>query len=224
MNSTIKRTQCLYFGVVLSLALAAAPALADRDRDAFDGVYSGATMGYGSLENRYRFERNDDVVDLIDRSSADGFRQGVFLGSGRFFDRTYIGVEGEVGLGTHDHRAVFDSMTRMFQSEVDSSYGLGLRLGYLWSPRTLLYGQAGWQRTRMDYQFDGSDSSATGRENLEGYRLSLGTELTLQSDIFFRFDYSFTTYNEEQVDLGDGDRIYLDPTENLFRVGVGYRF
>lgn len=200
-------------------------AAAQMETRHFDGVYSGATMGYGAIQPDYRFERDDEVVDLIDRASADGFRQGVFLGSGRFFNRTYVGLEGEFGLGTHDHRAEFDSMTRMFESEIDSSYGVGLRLGYLWSPGTLIYGQAGWQRARMDYRFqEASGSAASGRQDFEGYRLTFGTELGFHTNFFFRFDYSITSYGEQRIDLGDGDRALVDPTENLFRIGIGYRF
>jgi outer membrane autotransporter protein len=98
-----------------------------------------------------------------------------------------------------------------------------VRAGYVLNDAVLLYGRAGVVNSWFDneYSFAGSDVDRTKSEL--GLRVGAGVEFALSNNVTMRLDYTRTDYGSYEVDYGSGVESF-DNAENLFRVGISYRF
>ena len=215
---------------------AGAPA-APRPQGAFSGFYLGAQLGYGALTSSTSGLRGIGEGEGVgtDDASMGGFgaSYGLFAGWGTEIDNWYLGVEFDGGDNDADwyHKKGTDKAPTAYVDK-DSSYGLSARVGYLLDGG-LVYGKLGVVQTDFHSHFTVNQFAATGafdqNHSETGTRFGLGLEIPASRNLFLRTDYSVTRYDEykgpHQVnDTGDTASETFDNHDNVFSLGIGWRF
>ncbi len=191
----------------------------------WSGYYAGVQVGHQTLNADTDGVRGPGI-DLGEFSGAGGMF-GLFGGYGRDFGRWYLGAELEAETSEADlfHRKAKDS-SRTFSFGREDAYGLALRGGYRLASGTLVYGRLGAVRADFDtfYTINDEPFNAFNREQSEtGLRYGLGADIPAGEHLFLRMDYSYTTYDDFAADIvteAEG----IEPSEDLFRLGLGWRF
>lgn len=210
-------------------------------------LYMGAQMGYQSTDVEYSDKYSyvngsfsDSYTETTDYS-VDGVAGGLFAGA-KFYVSEGLYIAPEVNLGTSSADGGYregyrnsDGATSSFEIEAEAgkSYGFGVLLGKDLTANTSIYGRLGYQRTEYELTVSGTGfSSESDDETFGGIRYGLGLETAMTSNLALRLDWSLTDYSDESYsestpDGFGGTDTYtqtFDPTENLFQVGVSYRF
>jgi len=86
------------------------------------------------------------------------------------------------------------------------------RLGYALSPKTLIYGKAGW--ASQSYNIESSNGQAFDKKS-DGLRLGAGIEQKLTSNVYAKAEYRYTSYG----DVGN-----LKNDRHQLLTGIGVRF
>lgn len=180
----------------------------------FTGIYVGGSTGLSNYGVELNYE--DDYIDGL---SAAGFNQfGIFAGTGAAHRNIYYGVEANLGI----HNADFSSEIGddfSFESDIEETYGVTGKLGYVSFDNILTYVLFGWQWTNIDSTIRINGDEYSDDKEFDGLSLGAGVEHQLSEGIFFRGEYSYTLYGEESIDEVD-----IDPHGVNFRLSMGYRF
>src|SRR5262245_31077504 len=109
-----------------------------------------------------------------------------------------------------------DISTRVGADDVDQvySWSIGARLGGLITPKTLLYGTAGYTQTELEGGLDGT---------ADGYFVGAGLEHVLRDNWTSKFEYRYSEF-EADVVSGGNDAGDADLTSHSGRVVLTYRF
>lgn len=204
-------------------------------REPVRGFYAGAHAGHGSLDSQLDGQHVDSGAGPYPFTGAFGEMGGVygfFAGYGLNYGRWYGGVELEADenrMRWMHARETGGSGGRDFSVEKKSDYGASLRLGYTLRTGTLLYARAGVVRGRFNTTWakGGSSSADVDRsDTMGGARYGLGAEVPVWESGFVRFDYTRTDYKPYGFTTthGSPDQMSFDNRENLFRLGMGFRF
>jgi outer membrane immunogenic protein len=178
------------------------------------GFYLGGAVGYGlgftSLS----------AVQVPEAGTSDiGLRgvQGVVsLGyDWRLGPRWVVGAFADYAFSEIEADAGTISVT------IDNQWAVGGRLGYLLSPTTLLYGNAGY--TQADFLLRDSFSPDFNiAEALRGVFVGGGIEHAVSRTISLKLEYRFSSY--DPFDVNTGEALALDNEVHSVRVGVNWRF
>lgn len=239
---------------LMMLASSAALLGASASAVAAPELYLGAQMGYQSTDLEYTqgFSFVDSVSSSSGSSTADfsvdGVAGGIFAGA-KFYVRESLYLATEVNLGTSnadggiregssfeiDDGTFSDSgsSSSSINAEAGKSYGFGVLLGKDLTPSTSIYGRLGYQRTEYELTASGTGlDTVSDDETFGGIRYGIGLETAMTNNLALRLDWSLTDYSDEgysesfQNDFGGTETgsFSFDPTENLFQVGLSYRF
>lgn len=175
----------------------------------FDGVYAGASGGYGIGV----IELGGGGVDsLIGSRGLDG---QAYVGYGTSFDAFYVGIEGAVGYSGIVHESSAGGTT--INGNARESYGVYGRLGFSPAENNLLYGIAGLGYTNWEF----TDGSNTDKYDVISYRLGVGTQQVVTENVFARLSVDFDIAKDPIQFAGGGDFL---PVNQTARVGLGFRF
>jgi outer membrane immunogenic protein len=195
----------LILGVAAALMLSAGQAAADglpdrgvvRGPDGpvggtwnWTGFYVGVGIGGGALDlNNAGDELDGDgifgtVALGYDRQFGPGLVAGVFAD----YDFSDISAEG------FDH---------------NYSWSIGGRLGGLITPRTLLYGTAGYTQAEFE-------DAANDAETFDGYFVGAGIEHMLRENWTLKLEYRYSDY--------EADDVVADAELHTARVVLSYKF
>lgn len=189
----------------------------------FSGPYLGGQVGYGGFATRNRGARNAPSILTVDRAGHGG-TGGLFGGYGiQPLDNIYLGVEGEAELSYADWNIERDPTGRIYGAQKDWTVGGALRAGYIFNDVVMLYGRAGGVLSQIDTDYARGATDLSQKDTLSGLRYGVGMEVGASDNMFVRMDYSYTDYDEYNVDYGSGVDSF-NPTESMMRIGVGYRF
>jgi hypothetical protein len=222
------------------------PALATLPPSKLQGFYVGGALGHDTLNTKLTGTQYDsggtegpyDFYGDFANSNAEG---GIFAGYGFTLNRIYLGLELEAeaaNFGWYQERTVAGEGGRDFAEEKRSSYGAGLRVGYILNNGSLLYARAGKVRSRFITTYNkgagsGNPSPWINRlDKLDGTRIGFGAEVPAYRNAFVRMDYSYTKYDSFSFvttnGIGSGtpnpDAMTFQDNENLFSLGLGLRF
>lgn len=202
-------------GVSLALALGMSVTGATYAASAFDGPYVGAQIGYSVYD--FKLTTPSETIDGVSGRGADG---GVYAGWGMLFSPTYYGgVEAEYSWSGAKHETTSPGASGEIKDK--DNFGLSARLGWLPSSNVMLYGRAGWQRASLDYSGNVAGiGAATINKDHDGFRLGVGTDVAMAGNWLMRLEYDHTWYNKETLAPGAES----EPRNDLFRVGVAYKF
>jgi opacity protein-like surface antigen len=211
------------------------PAVATRPASELRGLYMGANLGHGTLGTRLTGTHDIGAGDYAFTGdfARTGFTGGVFAGYGHTFSQIYVGLELEAeaaNFGWEHERTTGGAGGRDFAAEKRGGYGGSLRIGYVLPNGGLLYGRVGQVQARFNtiYNRGANDAKWINRsDTLDGTRVGVGAEIPASQNTFIRMDYSYTRYNDPVrfvTEQAAPDAMNFDYTENLVRLGLGYRF
>jgi opacity protein-like surface antigen len=207
-------------GLVYSFGAPAQPE-AEIDPEALSGPYVGVQGGHGALLAENSGVRGGDFT-VTDRGSM-GLTGGVFAGYGARVENFWLGGEVEAELSGATFNLERDPLGREIAVQKVGTVGAAARIGYLLGDTVMLYGRAGMVTSWFDADYRTGGGGVSETVSQPGVRFGGGIEFTLTGSTTMRLDYTRTEYDSFDVDTGGGVDSF-DPSENLFRVGVAYRF
>ena len=201
----------------------------------WNGVYVGAGLGVDYTRDshtyfdnlKYPSHQSDSAKDFMGYVSA-GFDRQVHPGF-------VVGVFGDVDFG----RAKMSGRTidaidpccvnRPYNLQLDPSWNVGLRAGFLHANRTLFFVDGGYSEAKLKYEIDGYNKVD---QKLSGWFIGAGFEHALHHNWFIKGEYRYTDYrNAHQLIASSAcgccsceqvDRFKSDIQS--VRLGVVYKF
>lgn len=188
--------------------VACLPSLAEA-QDRFSGFYAGAQAGLGASQMDLRAP----IATKFTVSQRGGFGGG-FFGWGTTLSGIYLGVEADFGGATIRDRGTLVG----YRVDRPMSGSLSGRIGYAFTPETLVFGKAGFGMERIEV--DGVAGGPSQKEWAEGVRVGAGVETTLSGGLFARLSYD--------VDFGERSfpaaGVKLNGVTQTGKIGIGYRW
>jgi len=203
-----------------------------------DGMYTGAMIGHGVINSEMTAIHKLGAVDestLLANFGNEGFTGGAFLGYGQTFGQWYAGLELEAEAATfgwHHDRTVSGEGGRDFYVHKKGGFGESVRLGYVLKNGSMFYGRIGRVDTKFNSIYERGSGAGNPKyidqdNNLQGFRVGLGTEVPFNKSLFMRMDYSYTNYESYSFKTGhlpNPDYVTYNNDESMFRLGFGYHF
>jgi outer membrane immunogenic protein len=203
--------QSILRAAILGSALIAMPALAEP----FSGPYAGAQLGW--QQDRFSARLTEGGTTLTDGVNNDGFSYGAFLGYNHNLNgKGIIGIEGVVG-GSTNSLSDDEEETALNSGRTFEIVG---RAGALISPKTLVYGRAGYANARYTVPADIGNLAFTQG----GWIAGVGIDHAFTDSVSGRVEYNYSKFGSVSYDLGEGDSVSVRPSRNAVRAGVTFHF
>lgn len=104
---------------------------------------------------------------------------------------------------------------------------IGGRLGFRATPRTLVYGKAGYTNARLDLTASDGTTETGNHYNLDGYRVGAGVEEAIGRNTYAKVEYRYSNYGTARLEYPSGantGNFSVDTDRHQVVVGVGVRF
>lgn len=217
---------CLAAGTAMA---SAAPAMAQDagSGQPFSGFHVEALAGYDISKAGSSI---DDDVNEDNDQSIDGLLYGVGAGYDIRAGNFVFGPEAEVTWSTA--KTKFDDGDfegfGIGNVKTNRDLYLGARVGYVVTPRTMVYAKGGYTNAKFDVR-NASGTVTTNRDiDADGWRIGAGVEQAITSNMFAKVEYRYSNYEKGELDyrgdFPDGDRFNLDLDRHQVVAGVGLRF
>lgn len=219
-------------------ALVASPALAqdyeqdEQDQrawpaDSFSGPRVEVLLGWDHFANK-SLKDIDTSAELA--NTASGLTYGGAVGyDTAVAPNLLLGAELSVTGSTARWSA--DTVTSTFNTtnlRIGRDIFVGGRIGYALSPRTLLYGKAGYTNTLFSIDGANSGEMLNHQSNSAGFRIGTGLEQRLTKKTYVKLEYDFSHYGSGQFNYAgstpDGSNFALKDDRHQVLVGIGLRF
>ena len=210
-------------------ALAAVPAMAQDAGPAqsFDGFHVEGLAGYDIAKAGSSV---DDDSTIVNDQSIDGALFGVGAGYDYRMGNVVIGPEAEVTWSTAKTEFTNGDFEGFGVGNVKTNRDLyvGARVGYVVSPRTMVYAKGGYTNAKFDVR-NGDGSVETNTDiDADGWRIGAGVEQAVSNNVFAKLEYRYSNYEKGELDyrgdIPDGQRFDLDLDRHQIVAGVGVRF
>lgn len=186
----------------------------------FGGAYVGGQIGYGDANTKELQSDASTNDSFYYGRPAHGMNGGLYGGYGVMLSRFYVGGEVEANLANYEmEEKVADGTGAGWK--LKNTYGAAARFGYRIADRTMVYTKVGVVRSEVEYRATGVSESD---DTLTGVRGGLGMEFAATDNVMIRGEYTHTAYGSMHYSDADGEPDVIKPRENLFRVGVAYKF
>ena len=191
----------------------------------FQGLYWGASLGYGFGESVQNYDRNDNHG--LASTEPEGALGSLTLGYNmRLGPQFLVGVEGDLGIMdvSADDKIVYDG--HVYKTQFGPFWGtLRARAGYQLD-RALLYATAGFAFMDVDEVSIGNTPGETARNEdfRTGYVLGAGVEYALMPGVTGKVEYlhmDFGTYegfSDNREDFSFENRV------DVIRTGLNFSF
>ncbi|GGC26585.1 hypothetical protein GCM10011371_12720 [Novosphingobium marinum] len=212
--------------LAIGSALVSVPALA-QNASPFTGPRVEAVLGYDVSKAGSSV---DDDANVDNDQSIDGLLYGVGIGYDHDFGSIVAGAEAELTDSTA--KTEFDNGD--FEGfgfgnvKANRDLYIGGRIGVKATPRTLIYGKAGYTNAKFDVL--SSDGTTEFRQDFDadGYRVGAGVEQALSERTFAKVEYRYSNYARAEVDfdgdIPDSERFDIDTDRHQVVASVGMRF
>lgn len=211
---------------------AAALAPAGAAAQVVDGGYVGGALGIlsGDGDARVRFPAGQGRLVGDKTVDYSGWDLGAYGGYRLMTPQGFmLGFELGGSLAWADGGARADIGSRRVRQSLDKNgeVYVAFKGGVPVTDQALLYGIAGLQSGWFDAELR---DRTTGRKigerdtNVGGWQLGLGGEYFLVNNLSARLEWKYQSFNELSFSNAGGGRTKVDPSENVFRMGVSYNF
>lgn len=220
--------------VVAAILLAAIPTAASAaEGESISGFYIGAHGGYAVGPTKWNGTANPiPVPPLTSANTADldtdGFLAGGTIGARYQTGYMVFGIEGELSwtdLEDSQPSTAFQGLTN--RTEVDwigSVTGqFGIHTGRVHGWLEVGLALSGDKYSVIDTNGVAPDQNDRISDTRKGVVIGAGFEYLLDGGWSVRGEYNYINYGANEYQLG-GDTWRIDPTRNVFRLGVTYRF
>ena len=176
----------------------------------FDGPSVGVQAGW--VENKVRDPKTDLGVVSAD-TSKDSAVLGGYAAYDKEFGKFVLGAEMGANFGTSDTVSSGAGANRVM---LDSkrSFDFTARAGYLVTPKTLVYGRAGYTNDRVKTTIVSPTLTRSASEDRDGWLVGGGVERMVTDHVSARLEYRY-------ADLSNGDGKY---DRHQVLTGITYRF
>ncbi|HVC50107.1 MAG TPA: outer membrane beta-barrel protein [Burkholderiales bacterium] len=197
----------------------------------YSGFYMGLQAGQDMLNTYVNAFHGEDNSTLLANYGASGINSGVFGGYGHAWHQVYLGFEINAEASNaiwQQNRVTSGSGGRDYSVRERGGYGGALRLGYVMNEGSLLYFHYGLESSTFETNYNRGPNYPYDENNrLRGKRFGVGVELPLGSNLFWRMEYDYTHYpdlNFKTAQPGNPDIVNISNSDNLYRIGLLYRF
>lgn len=206
------RTAIRGFSLGAALALTVTAASADGYRGvkggsyeqpfSWTGFYVGGAVGYGIGTSELS---NGTDVDISLRGVQGILSAGYDV---QVSPNAVLGVLVDYAFGDVDGAVGGTTLT------VSNQWAIGARAGFLATPKSLWYVNAGW--TRADFDIS---AGASLDKSLNGFFVGGGVEQALSRNVSLKLEYRFSDYEDFNVGTTN-----IDNTVHSVRLGVNWKF
>lgn len=210
-------------------ALAAVPAMAQNagSGEPFKGFHVEGLAGYDVTKAGSSV---DDDADADNDQSIDGAVFGVGAGYDFKMGNLVVGPEAEVTWSTA--KTEFDDGDfegfGVGNVKTNRDLYLGGRVGYAFTPRTMVYAKGGYTNAKFDVRNGDGTVELNDDIDADGWRVGAGVEQAVSSNVFAKLEYRYSNYEKGELDytgdVPDGQRFDLDLDRHQVVAGVGVRF
>jgi outer membrane immunogenic protein len=193
--------------ILAAAALAAAPAAAQTSPAAtFSGPRVEGLIGYDRASSPFPGDAADSSGIVYGVAGGYDVRQGNLV----------LGGEAELTGASTDTRGdgAFVAGDRIVVDTGRDLYAGG-RIGYVVTPRAMVYGKLGYTNARADVDYRGGPNGTAYSEgrNSGGVRVGAGVEVAMQDNVYVKGEYRYSDYGSSTFDH-----------RNQLLVGAGFRF
>lgn len=191
----------------------------------FQGLYWGASLGYGWGESEQNYDRNDNHG--LASTEPEGALGSLTLGYNmRIAPQFLIGVEGDLGIMdvSADDKIVYDG--HVYKTEFGPLWGtLRGRAGFVWE-RALLYGTAGLAFMDVDEVSIGNTPGETARNEdfRTGWVVGGGVEYALMPSITGKIEYLHMDFGSYEGLSANGESFSFENRVDVIRTGLNFTF
>lgn len=210
-----------------SLVAISAPAMA-QDAAPFSGFRVGVEAGYDHLRSGSTADV-DTTRDL--KQSLDGVAFGGVIGyDAPVGENLRIGAEASVGdsTGSWDNNNANPTVFNLGRVEAQRDIYVGGRVGYVVSPRTMVYAKAGYTNQRFGLQGTDGTVDLDQRLDTDGWRAGAGAEFAVSNNAYIGAEYRYSKYGEAEFDFEgntpDTSRFDIDTDRHQIMATAGLRF
>mgnify|MGYP003647712955 FL=1 len=205
------------------IAIAAILAASAASAQAQTGFRADVHAGWDQITVQESAEVEDEAFSGKERES--GVVYGGELGYDHSFGMVSLGAyAGIAGSSTKECSEVYAEVETC--AEAGRNITLGVRGGVNVTPSTLLYVKGGYSngQLRLNYiDHVDEDNSFGVHENMDGYHLGAGVQMTFVSGLYAKLEYVRTDYDDYAISDGDAAlRGGLDRDNVIFAVGMRF--
>jgi len=206
----LRHTKMKTVSISLSVLLSTLSMTGVAHAQSFDGPSVGVQAGW--IENKVRDPKTGLGVVSAD-TSKDSAVFGGYAAYDKEFGKFVLGAEIGANFGTSD---TVSSSTGANRVMLDSkrSFDFTTRAGYLVTPKTLLYGRAGYTNDRVNTTIVSPTLTGSASEDRDGWLVGGGVERMVTDHVSARLEYRY-------ADLSNGDRLY---SRRQVLTGITFRF
>ena len=180
-----------------------------------------------SIEGHLGWDRARARVSYADEALS-GHDTGLLYGLGIGYDyrigKAVIGAFASIDDSTVKSCLSIDTESACLKGGRDIE--VGARLGYVVTPRALIYAKAAYANGRASISYRDAAAPADGfsdHSDRDGFRLGAGVEYSIVPHAYVKAEYRYTDYKNLRADLA-GDEISLGLSRHQVLGAIGYRF
>jgi outer membrane immunogenic protein len=191
----------------------------------WQGLYLGASVGYGWGESNHVYNRNDNH-GLATRD-LDGVAASLTMGYNHMLAPNFlVGIEGDLGIMNLDDsdRVIFDG--HVWKTQYGGFWGtLRGRAGFVWD-RALIYGTAGLAFMDIDEVGigDADGQTATNQSFKTGWVVGGGVEYALTNNISAKIEYLHMDFGRHDGLSENQETYYFENKVDIIRTGLNFNF
>lgn len=191
----------------------------------WQGLYWGASLGYGWGDSEHYYDRNDNHGTAS--TDLSGGLAALTLGYNYVWRSSFlVGVEGDIGVMdlSADDKVIFDG--HVWKSEFGPFWGtMRARAGMLWG-NTLLYATGGWAFAHVDEvgYGDAAGQTASNKDMRSGWVLGAGIEHAISPGITAKVEYLHMDFGRYDGYSQNREDYYFDNKIDLVRTGLNFKF
>lgn len=190
---------------------------------------SGFRVGViGGLDIVRPGSTEDSDVDGDDQS-IEGALYGIEAGYDIPLGGVVLGVEAELNDTTGKTRTNSTDPNFFGYGQVSTARDIyaGVRLGFMASPKTMIYAKGGYTNARLNVLVDNGATETENNFQLDGWRVGAGVEQSIGRNSYAKLEYRYSNYTDADFQLANGgttDRFEVDTDRHQIVAGVGFRF
>jgi outer membrane immunogenic protein len=209
-----------------SLLAFAAPAMAQEAP--FSGLRVGVEAGYDHL----RSGSSEDVDTTRDlKQSMDGVAyKGVIGYDAAVSPNVRVGAEASYGdsSASWDNNNNAPNVFNLGHVDAGREIYVGGRVGFVTSPRTMLYVKGGYTNQRFGLQGTDGTVDLNQRLDTDGWRVGAGVEYAISNKAYVGAEYRYSNYSKGEFDFEgstpDSSRFNIDTDRHQVMATAGIRF
>lgn len=194
-------------------------------KSVWDGLYWGASLGYGFGESDHDYDRGANH-GLAERDVEGGLASLTLGYNYRVAPQFVVGLEGDIGVAdlSGDDRIIFDG--HIWKTQFGPFWGtVRGRAGFLLG-NTLIFGTGGWAFMDVDEVGigDADGQTAQNRSFRSGYVVGGGVEHAFSPGVTAKVEYLHMDFGSYEGFSENQEAFSFDNRVDLVRTGLNFKF